>query len=513
MENINYDNVLQQLPSNKIYEEFNSEVTEIDNNLSCDKFDSIKEEYKLSCVNICKKVARNLNNLTKTDKLWSYDVRCSHYKYWVYEEIGKLFIENSPEADIKDVITKFLNLQSSLTEDYRVLNCTYNFDKKTLQELNDKKDEKYLYDYFTNYENIKSKDFCISFENDKYKNYLNVISKLYNVKKSKCCGKNLLKCPNYFLNCGDEFDPSNLLSKLESSSDGKCNGLESFLENKASEEILVSNILEPDFLDSIFYTDCNIKNNSNLQCSFIRASSLAHRNKNAFEYNEQRSGERSSEEKKYSSKENLEHAALHEEVRKIVGISSETSSNLAIPKKEKEVDLRWNISKDGTLRCTSEILEKDTSGPCTYMEELVKKGIFIKLENSLGYRLKKGKTWPPEVLKIVIKKKNQSQMEKYKSQELGYLRHASGAKSELLRIFNVENPNGETVPRKDVEYYLLQNTFFTPFGSNIDKIKKRKKRYRTNFADLNAQRFTRKFIKRTYRNSNRRRFSVVNIEQ
>ncbi|SBS98152.1 PIR Superfamily Protein [Plasmodium malariae] len=537
MEEEVYNDILKQLPSYALYNKFNSEIKEVKYNNACKIPDSVTSEYKDNCINLCKKVARNLENLPKKDKSWSYENRCSHYKYWLYEEIRKFFKDDAKPNDVEVVIKEFLRVQPLLTTDYEILNCDYKFSQKNLQELETKIEEKYMFDYFTNYEHIKAKETCVNVEIEKYKKYLNFILQLYNRKKGVCCVGKISKCPNYFLNCDNEFNPSELLSILGSSYDGNCNGLESFEETKISEEKLESSDLEQDFLDTIHFTNCHIKNNDKeLSCGFVRASALPRRNMIDVVNSGQENGERSySEERKSVSSINSEHAALHEEVRKIVGISSKKKNNLSTLKKNEEVDLRWNISKDGTLRCTSEILENDTSGPCTYMEELVKEGIFIKLENSSGYQLKKGKTWPPEAIKIVIKKKNQIQMKKYKSQKLGYPEHALILNSKELRTYNRENQSGETLLGKDAGTYVLQNNFvrvsfvvtlvmgiimvlflyfkFTIFGSYVGKIKNRKKRYKTNLADLNTQRSSKRYIKRTYRNTNRRRFSVVNIEQ
>ncbi|SBS92728.1 PIR Superfamily Protein [Plasmodium malariae] len=461
MDQINYEEILQQLPSNKIYKEFKSDVSEVDNNFNCYKFDSEKTKCKFNCSNLCKKVARNLKKVPEEDKLWNYNHRCLHYKYWVYEEIKKLLEENSAEEDVKVVITEFLDLQSSLTNDYRILNCTYNFDKKTLKELNDKKDEKYLYDYFTNYENIKSKDFCISVEKDKYKNYLNAINVLYNKKKNECCENNILKCPNYFLNCKNEFDPSKLLSKIESTGVGNCNGLENFKETKISEEKLESSDLEQDFLDTIHFTNCHVKNNDKeLSCGLTRASTLKRRNMIDVVNNGQRNEERSyTEEQKSESSINLGYAALHEKVRKIAGISSETVNNLSTVKKSEVVDLRWKLGKNGTLHCPAEKPEDDTSGLCKYIEQLVGKGILVKIQNTGGYQLAGGKSWPTQPLKVVVKREKRSQLGSHLPRELGILIGQVILKTKQMEDPGIKNSNGKAHPGKDEESNILQNIF------------------------------------------------------
>ncbi|KAI4841407.1 uncharacterized protein MKS88_000128 [Plasmodium brasilianum] len=514
------DEILKELPSYEIYNKFNSEVKEVKYNDDCKISDSVASEHKDNCINLCKKVARNLENLPKNDKSWSYENRCSHYKYWLYEEIGKFFKDDAKENDVEVVINEFLRVQTLLTTDYEILNCDYKFSKKNLQELKNKIEEKYMFDYFTNYEHIKAKETCVNVKIDKYKKYLNFILELYHRKKGDCCVEKISKCPNYFLNCNNDFDPSKLLSKLESPYGGNCNELKNFTENKTSEKKLVSSDFEPDFLETIHFTNCNINNNSsNLQCAFIRASAMTSRNQSAVGSSEQGNGDKLSlENKEFESVIKSEALVQHKEIRKMVGFEDQEKKNiLSLPKKGTDVDLKWKLGKDGTLHCPAEKPEEDTSGLCEYVEELVKQHILIKDKKSGIYRLKKGKTWSTQPLKIVVQRERRSQFMEMNEQKYIISRIQKDLWDNQGGGSVTKKYKGKAFPGKDEETNILQNTFFcvamfTPFGTYLGKTRKRKKRYRTNFSELSTQRLPRRFIKRTYRNSERRRFSVVNIE-
>ncbi|SBT86779.1 PIR protein [Plasmodium malariae] len=530
-----YNEILAAIPSNKIYEEFKSEVDEENNEISCDIFNSIKSKYKDKCVKLCKNVARNFKYLYERGKPENYDYRCSHYKFWVYKEIEKMFEKNSAGDDVKDVITQFLNLQTSLTGTYGLYNCNYIFLKKNLEELDNKNKEKYLYEYFTNYDSIKSKDICIKVDVKKYKKYINFISSLYKNKKENCCWNEKSVCPHYFLKCGEEFNPSKLLSVLESDNGDSCNRLESFKETISIKKKLDSNILERAFLNSILLTDCPINNNSTiLRCGFIRASSVRSSSGNAVENNEQRTNAVSSSSGIRMIKANADSSkVLSERIIKQFATSVSEEKHKMSSVENPGNEFRWNFAK-GTLNCPPKRPEEDKYGMCEYIEELVEDGFFEKTEDSKGYKYKRGPLWNHKYLVNVARNKRQEKLRKSTPLKLNYSGRLQAIIHNKGEVSYASKSKGKAVPEKDIEYNVLRNTFsrisivgalvlgiifvfflyfkFTPFGSYVGKIKKRKKRYRTNLAQLNRQRIPRRFIKRTYRNSDRRRFSVVNIE-
>ncbi|KAI4841358.1 PIR protein [Plasmodium brasilianum] len=524
MEQLNYEEILQQLPSNKIYKEFKSEKN-VGNNLNCNRFDLVKTKYKDNCINLCKKVARNLKNIPKEDEVWNYSHRCLHYKYWVYEELRKLFEESSSYIDVNSVVSEFRNLQTSITEDYRILNCSYNFDDNILKGLNDKKNKRYLYEYFANYESIKSKDFCISVKVDIYKKYLNSIKDLYNEKKNECCEKNILKCPNYFLNCGDEFDPSKLLAELDSNEKVGCNGLKN-ITYETTKKKPDSMEFDQDFINSFYFTGCRIPsnersstNNEGMPCNLFRANVNVRSGVIGDGGNtEEDVSNSSSKEVQVIISSTYSEMSESQKSTNQLRVSGPVKKNNMSPEEKTDDSIRWYFGK-GTLTCQSNASENDDYGLCEYMEELVEEGFFIREEDTGGYKFKKGKNWNPKYLVNIAKTKRRLKSSSSSFRDLG--------NSQIIMIKKdmqtySQIPNRQIYSGNYVEYNILRNVFvrisivvslFTPFGSCLGKIKKRKKRYRTNFTVLNQERLQKRFIKRTYRNSSRRRFSVVNVER
>ncbi|SBS91695.1 PIR Superfamily Protein, partial [Plasmodium malariae] len=457
MEEQIYDEILEKLPSKTIYDEFNSQGNYVVMNSVCNSEDYEQCNDRVSCINLCKKIERNFKSLYEMRNSGNYNERCSHYIYWVYKEIKNLFKSDSPKDKVKTVVNAFLKLQSSLTRNYRVHNCSYNFKDNDINELNNKKKEKQLYDYFTNYDSIKTKDICNKFELDKYKKYLNAISDLYEEKKSKCCKEGFLLCPSYFLKCNEDFKPSNLLSALESRNSESCNGLEKFKETKRSEKKLESSDFETGFLEQILFTNCHIKDTStDLSCGLVSAYSLTRKSGNEVENNEQhRNSDISSlEDKKRISFIDPVAVEQHASVRRKVGYSIETVHDGSRSEINRNTDLRWKLDENGRLRCPAKNPEKDALGLCMYVEELVKQDILAKDEKSGIYRLKKDKTWATQPLNIVIRR------ERGKFSIQRYSGRLQVLKADQIMVADDRSSIGQEHYGNDKEYNILQNIFF-----------------------------------------------------
>ncbi|SBS96136.1 PIR Superfamily Protein, partial [Plasmodium malariae] len=336
---------------------------------------------------------------------------------------------------------------------------------------------------------------------------------LYEKKKEKCCKSGILACPHYFFNCGDEFNPEKILSLLISQNGHSCNGLELFTETKIVDKKLDTDDFGKGFLDSILLTDCSIKDNSpRLRCGFIRVSSLRSRNENAVEHNGQQTNSWSSYSGTRMRKANADLSeVLGEKTSKEFAPKSEEKNKMLL---DGNIDngFRWNYKKGG-LRCLPNISEDDKYGLCEYMDELVKNGIFIKTKDSDGHIFKKTNPWTSEELRKLTEIKQKWKSKIVMRLALEQLRNIHVLKTKQTQDSDMK---GSLVKKLSGAYSgsnILRNTFFTPFGSCLGKIKKRKKKYRTNFTVLNTERLQKRFIKRTYRNSNRRRFSVVNVER
>ncbi|SBT27881.1 PIR Superfamily Protein, partial [Plasmodium malariae] len=226
----------------------------------CTEFKGINSPHKEKYVTLCKKVSKLLDIVFKKESSKNYEDYCSHYKYWVYQEIRKLFNESSSNNDIAEVIKKFIKLQITIFNNHQKYGCSFGFGTKDFTELNYKIEEKYLYDYFKNYNTIKSSDTCSKVNNDKYKKYLKSIVKVYNDLKKYCCLSEDWVCSHYFLSCKDEFDPSKLLSSLGSEEKGNCDGLKT-ITAVFNDKISDSETFSSDFLKSLNYGACYSPNN------------------------------------------------------------------------------------------------------------------------------------------------------------------------------------------------------------------------------------------------------------
>ncbi|SBS95664.1 PIR Superfamily Protein [Plasmodium malariae] len=480
-----YDEILKSLPSYKIYEEYGSKVSGESYGINCNIFNSVKKEYKNKCINLCNKVVRNLENFPEKGKSGNYKDYCTHYIYWIYKEIREMFKKGVNDNDIADVISKFIELQSTIIETYRIYNCSYKFVHKNLNELNQKKEEKYLYEYFTNYDIIKSRDICTS------------------------------------------VNPNNLLSVLDSTNNEGCSGLKS-IAPKIFEKNSDSTPFNQEFMKSIYFTGCPVlksdgssSNNGSMSCNLFRAnvnprSIVTENGKTA---QQDIPGGSSLQVQVTTSKTYLADIPSEKNKKQEVAISQGEKNKR---KSEKIInnEFRWNFGK-GTLRCPPNKPEEDEYGMCDYMEELVEDNFYAKTEDSKDYQFKRGPSWKHEYLESVTRNKRHENLGKSSSLNLKDYGRLQDIVHKRAETFYASNSSGKVIPEKYTEYNILQNTFvrisivstsFTPFGSYVGKNKKRKKRYRINLAQLNTQRIPRRFIKRTYRNSDRRRFSVVNIE-
>ncbi|SBT85527.1 PIR protein [Plasmodium malariae] len=202
------DKILVGSPSYNIYNTFDKKVEE--------------EKYNNSC-----KVFKNEGD-TGTNE--GYEL------YWAYQNIKKFLEENSENFNGNSYISKFLSARDSIKHDYNSYFCQYEFKNDNATDvLNDKLEEKYLYDYFRNYDSIKSYKTCNILEFSKYKEYLEHIDILYKKYKNEkyCCEDSWYSCPNYF-NCYEGFDPTKLLSVLNSKGKKNCDNLKNLEDSLAS---------------------------------------------------------------------------------------------------------------------------------------------------------------------------------------------------------------------------------------------------------------------------------------
>ncbi|SCO71776.1 VIR protein [Plasmodium vivax] len=219
-----YDKILKDSHSYSIYNDLNSEDTKEDYKDICDKFNSVgNSSVDNDSKTLCKKIIKNLKNI-KNLKDGEHNERCMHYRYWIYHEVKKMLKNESNNKNVNDVLTNFFGMEGEINKKSDYYGCRYFFLHKNIEELKDKMEEKYLYDYFKNHASIKTKQTCVHVTPDEYKKYLNSIKNLFTKHtQDKCCFYG--DCPSY-INCDDMYNPDKLIAKLASGTNESCDNLE-----------------------------------------------------------------------------------------------------------------------------------------------------------------------------------------------------------------------------------------------------------------------------------------------
>ncbi|KMZ94674.1 hypothetical protein PVMG_02563 [Plasmodium vivax Mauritania I] len=101
--------------------------------------------------------------------------------------------------------------------------CIFNIDCRFFEC----REMKHLYEYFKNYDDIKSKINCENETDPKYITYLKYISSLYNkhIEEEGCCSWGAEMCPDYFLECDEAYDPQKLITAINSAEKSECTKL------------------------------------------------------------------------------------------------------------------------------------------------------------------------------------------------------------------------------------------------------------------------------------------------
>ncbi|KMZ85846.1 hypothetical protein PVBG_01356 [Plasmodium vivax Brazil I] len=222
------NSILGNTTSYQIYKKFDEEKDLEEHNTLCKEFRSLNEKKDGNGEKTCKKIAKNLNKLSELASTVKYRDRCLYYKYWIYDQIWKE--SNTAGNNVGSVINKYLSIQDTVTKSLKKYYCPYYFHRRNLTELNEFHEEKYLYEYFKNYNTLKYKISASNDNEETYSKYLEYIKDIYiKHKNDSCCDYYGLigNCYHYF-KCEEDYNPNNLLCKLKKNKDSSgCN-----LENK-----------------------------------------------------------------------------------------------------------------------------------------------------------------------------------------------------------------------------------------------------------------------------------------
>ncbi|SBS94260.1 PIR Superfamily Protein [Plasmodium malariae] len=482
---------LNELPSYKIYEILDKNAQKTDFDVSCNELEKFNQEYD-GVKNICFKVLHNLKNLYTIPDMGSNNAdRCSYFSYWAYDQMWKKYSTNWNYTSIKYIFDAFNgilnNIQKSLLPDKL---CPFSFN----ENFDVWKNERYFYDYSKNYNSIKNIITNIDkYKCKNYKKYLGYISTLYDIYKDDCINHNY--CYDFF---NIDRDPHELLYIL-----GNCEvekGAGSITNKGSPDNSRVP--VDPESSKDLVTLKLN-----KLVCPFN-----------------------------------------YEEIDKNGKIISTGAKCYYIDQKSSR-----NSGQDGPVAPNkipifenigvSDAIQRIRREKCNDIEGKVKHGLLCSYQAStstvglnssnftIDHRAKETGQKLSEVESQTISKDIEEALNRVSIvHEITY--PYTKTRERLKKIYEMTTNIYGTVEEKSVIYdsyvfrIMLVGAFvmgiifvfllyfkFTPFGSRIGKIRKRKKIYRTKFAELNTKRSPRRFLKRTYRHSNRRRFSVVNIEQ
>ncbi|SBT85050.1 PIR protein [Plasmodium ovale] len=219
------NDILKDEPSYLLYKEFDKDVTDTEIGKYCEEHFKEENTYKKESIKICKKIVNNFKNLYNFESALNSNERCLHYKNWVYSEILNMIINNSYHNDVWHIIDKFIRLQNKkiIVDVNTNTFCHYYFIFKDLFEMNIKREEKDLHDYFKYYDTLEKKIPLDVTNKAKYRDYLDYINILYTRHKIAwyCCDESYgvdPLCRHYF-KCEDEYNPNYLLSLLSGTPD------------------------------------------------------------------------------------------------------------------------------------------------------------------------------------------------------------------------------------------------------------------------------------------------------
>ncbi|SCN12431.1 PIR protein [Plasmodium malariae] len=504
MEAVNYEKIFKDSKPYNIYKELEDKVKGVTDGQYCSEFEGIKSSQKNNYITLCKKVSKLLKYVFDQGNSGKRKEYCSHYIYWVYHEIWKLFKSDQKASDM-GIIDKFNKLQSTLFYNYNKHDCSYGYILKSYEEIDYKIEKKYLYDYFKNYNTIKSSKQCSNVGGSEYRAYLEAIKKLYHVEYNFCCWTGLTQCPDYILNCDNKFDPSKLLSALGPKGSERCEGLKSikaiFKDEKSDSEEF-----EKEFMSAINYGACYSPKKGTLEVGVDKKPVCILYSKFVSLPGNEPISRSNAKEATVSrpSADNANSISSADPGKDVQGDGKGNGGEPSATDVKKEIpsskltrnSYKWSFKQGGKLDCQSRNKNEDSMRLCGYMDELVEGNFATQIEGTGAYKVQAGRSWTEDDLKP--------------ARERVWKRRSANKSNILNNIFFRISTAVTLVMGIIFIFYLFFK--FTPFGSRLRRHRKRQQRYRLDFTDSSTHKRPRRFLKRTYRHSDRRRFNVVNIE-
>ncbi|KNA00827.1 variable surface protein Vir12g [Plasmodium vivax North Korean] len=229
-----WDKVLEGLTSDKIYKDFDKDENTGNYNKDCEQ-KIIGDNACPDFQKICKKFARNLEDIFCKKHGGNTVNYCILLKYWVYEQIKKICKSNENNIKLSPFTDKLKNVQYSIEKRSPVKFECYDYYNDYTDNW---KDEKELYEYFINFDEINTRIIKKENGNGDYKEYVEHIRDLYKEKKDKgCCKIKYYHLCDHYFRCDPRYDPEVLLSKLKGSTGEKVSSVSGKHGIDISEEI------------------------------------------------------------------------------------------------------------------------------------------------------------------------------------------------------------------------------------------------------------------------------------
>ncbi|GAB69382.1 hypothetical protein PCYB_001300 [Plasmodium cynomolgi strain B] len=198
------DEIIKKLPSFETYKEDYTITDSTSYSDKCSDLGTEDNEFK----KICEKFMMNINKLTEyKNNLTELKVRSSSLGYWIIDELRNYFVVNNKNID-RGIIDKLIIELNKFSLDSELKHLFFNSDF----DFNLAREEKYLHDYFINYDKILS---CTDKNCADYYKYVSFIEKIYYKHREDCLGN---VC--HYFNFHYKYDPDNLLSKLKGRIEG-----------------------------------------------------------------------------------------------------------------------------------------------------------------------------------------------------------------------------------------------------------------------------------------------------
>ncbi|KNA00231.1 hypothetical protein PVNG_05399 [Plasmodium vivax North Korean] len=206
------DDILNELPVNKIYEEFKKVNGTNKYSNICTLEKPLKDNYK-DFGEICEHFAYNLDRILSNEYNEKKIERCILLKYWIYDKLKNKYGTDN-KIKVLPLTEQLKKLQYNIKDEKSVKFDCYDDYNDYMSKWEVERD---LFEYFINFDEIKKRDNLASEEDKKYIQYVQYIKTLYDEKidKEHCCDLDYRHLYDHYFDCNPKYDPNHLLLKFK----------------------------------------------------------------------------------------------------------------------------------------------------------------------------------------------------------------------------------------------------------------------------------------------------------